>query len=102
MTVIPPCEGLPPCVKVALFDDRLAVLYDRSCKCASLFDLSLPLYCSMSGPLSSQSEAMGHPGTIMPRLRRGTEVIHVDTDDPAEAQAAFERGSEYVRTGVLE
>ncbi len=32
----------------------------------------------------------------------GLEIVDLLTDDPDEAQAAFDKGAEYVRTGVLE
>lgn len=97
-----PREALPPCVKVNLFDGRLAVLYNRSCKCGELFDPTLPRYCSMAGPISGYREAPGHPGCKMPRIMAGTEALHLDTDDLDSAQVIFERGAEWVRTGELD
>ncbi len=98
----PPREGLPPCVKVGLYADRVVVLYDRSCECGQLFDPALPRYCSMAGPVSSYSDSRGHPDHRVPHIMFGTEALHLDTDDEAEAAAAYERGERYVRTGVLD
>ncbi len=94
-----PREGLPPCVKVVLFDDRLAVLYDRSCSCGQFFDDTPERYCCTAAPHTGYQEATGHPDCMMPS--RGPWLLHLDTDDLDEAQAAFERGREYVRTGKL-
>jgi hypothetical protein len=50
------------------------------------------------GPRHGQKTWHGLPV----RIRKSDSQTIYAGDDPDEAQAAFERGSEYVRTGVLE
>ncbi len=92
-----PAEGLPPCIR------RLAILEGNQ---ACWHDMA---QCPQPIPTAAQ-----HVITAGRRdgLRNGNdctngavEMIAVPgflvegTDDPAEAQAAFERGAEWVRTG---
>ena len=42
-----------------------------------------------------------HPGCEAPEGTASPNVITLWTDDPAEAQAAFDRGAEWVRTGKM-
>jgi hypothetical protein len=42
-----------------------------------------------------------HPEFQAPSAWGPSRAFHLDTDDPDEAAAAFERGREYVRTGQL-
>ena len=85
-----PAEGLPPCVNVAVFDGRLAT-WHKPCKTGNFHNVIV-------GPFLEYSESPDHPGF---RTLIGTYplVIDLKTDDPAEAQAAFEHGAEWVRTG---
>jgi hypothetical protein len=99
-----PREGLPPCVSAVVFESRAAFLWDGNCECAGSF--SAPLrFCAAAGYVSGKREAPGHAGTMMPIIPEGDwpwHRAHLDTDDPDEAQAAFERGAEWVRTGEME
>lgn len=89
-----PREGLPPCLKgVAVFGERQATWHDAD-------------ICP-DGPHQGHHVCWGIVGEerygddIHPPLR----VLLTDsgecsgTDDPIEAQVAFERGAEWVRTG---
>ncbi len=100
MTVIPPREGLPPCQSLAQFDGRVASFVDTS-KCDDDHNLVTRFFlvAGIDGddkPTEPHSEYLAGHGCL------ASCVLRLETDDPAEAQAAFERGSEYVRTGVLD
>jgi hypothetical protein len=93
-----PREGLPPCQKFATFENRVASLLDKAVGCDGnhTFDTRFWVLAGMDGGTGSPKV---HPG-----YRAGSKIIHgavivLSTDDPDEAQAAFERGAEWVRTG---
>jgi hypothetical protein len=88
-------EGLPPCFKgFAEFEGRRASLHQKS-------------LCTFS--CTQEGEFLVAPGRIMGRIEghphsnwlTGNLGGVLLTDDPAEAQAAFERGAEWVRTGEM-
>ncbi len=83
-------EGLPPCARIVLYDDRLAVWHSP---CGTRNG-----HIVTAGPFLEYADSRDHPGF---KTAIGTYPLTVDlvTDDPTEAQAAFERGAEWVRTG---
>ena len=91
-----PREGLPPClVGFAEFEGRRASMHQRSlCTFSSTQGAN---FLVTSGRILGRIE--GHPHS---NWLTGNFSGVVDTDDPDEAQAAFDKGAEYVRTGVLE
>lgn len=101
----PPREGLPPCWRgVARFDDREATWHDEE-RCeyghgelnvvlAGAFKDYIKGFFYRSGDCSGGLIADGYPKYPIP--------IHIRTNDPAEAEAAFKRGEYFVRTGELE
>jgi hypothetical protein len=98
MTVAPPREGLPPCIRQAVCDERVATLYDARCECSKGFSV-ITRYCVVAGPLSRYSEAASHPNTRLARVC--DTVLHFDTDSASEAEAAWARAEQWVRTGEL-
>lgn len=95
----PPREGLPPCVlSVTEFDERGAALSDGR-KCGHPGGLYVELYTVRPG----LGAATVHPGFEMLGAFLGCLYGHGDADDTDEAaaEAAYARGCEWVRTGVL-
>jgi hypothetical protein len=84
-----PREGLPPNTRIECFDGRIVTMH---WDCPHL----RKLYLVGWGNVDRWEEDPYHGGAKGPR---GTPIGRLRTDDPAEAQAAFERGAEYVRTG---
>ncbi len=93
-----PREGLPPClVRAARFDGRIAwwATIGR-CECVGA-DPNPPAHRVLHGqhgptPKDGRDKWLCRDWFIVGKLP-------FMTDDPAEAQAAFERGAEWVRTG---
>lgn len=94
-----PAEGLPPCMKrVAIFEGRQATWHHRSiCSIPEIQRKPIAHYVLYGQTLPVAAKTTPMLKTICP----GTEV-QIETDDPVLAQAAFDKGAEYVRTGVLE
>jgi hypothetical protein len=88
-----PREGLPPClVGFAEFEGRRASMHQKS---LCTFSCNQPAdFLSTSGRILERIEDHPHSNWLTGNLR-GV----VNTDDPAEAQAAYERGAEWVLTG---
>ncbi len=92
-----PAEGLPPCVnRIVIFEGRQATWHLRD---------------SCPDPLVHSGKywvCVGHrSGNSIPyhdvditRIQI-PPFVNMGTDDPDEAQAAFERGAEWVRTGEM-
>lgn len=94
----PAREGLPPCVSMVTFDGRQTTLRDSSlCDEAHNGKRFYMKAGVIGGPRKSPLRT--HPDIV--GILQTNGLIHLQTDDPGEAQAAFERGAEYVRTGVL-
>ncbi len=88
------CEGLPPCIiRAARLEGRVAWWAEANrCQCWHLDaqkDVAFGVLISPSSKVLCGNWAISARGGLR-------------TDDPAEAQAAFERGAEWVRTGMLE
>ena len=87
-----PREGLPPCIRIAIFDGRLAVEH-HACNSDNRSFIKRsspyvwgdsPIHVGFKGPFGNPFEDLDLP------------------DDPAEAEAAWERAERWVRTGVLD
>ncbi len=85
-----PHEGLPPCVSAVVFDGRCVVLH-KPCEAG-------PEFVVRAGPFGMWADSTVHPG-FQGTFGSPARVLNLFTDDPTEAQAAFERGAEWVRTG---
>ena len=96
-----PREGLPPCIKrFALFENRLAVLEDDAI-CGHSRSRGRFLVSAGQADLSrSEPGSSRHPE--WKRWRITHSVMDLETDDPAEAAAAWQRAERWVRTGVLD
>ena len=93
-----PREGLPPCqTHCVMFEERLAAAYDFAL-CGEHGLVSR--YAVSAGVIQSRGEDSTHAGRAGGTYK-GTPLIYLLTDDPDEAQAAFDKGAEYVRTGVM-
>ena len=96
-----PREGLPPCFQMAVYEDRRLIMH-LNCPTHTNPDSR---YAHLAvGPLTRWDFGCKHAGMSFPYpLGTGDESnIVTYADDPDEAQAAFDKGAEYVRTGVLE
>ena len=90
-----PAEGLPPCwLGRATLENRTATLHavDRCSFLSSLPPRVGNFRVSVGYVANSKDD---HPFASW--VKRVAPLL--DTDDPAEAEAAFERGAEWVRTG---
>ena len=92
-----PQEGLPPCFKgQAIFDGRYVQWVSQGV-CGGHGN-TVKEHCVNIGEIHSWGNDINHPEFRRPQVR-WIDGCHVDTNDPDEAQAAFERGAEWVRTG---
>ena len=91
-----PAEGLPPCVSLVRLDNRMAALVDYAvCKHVNSFRFS-----AMASYVNDEERlpnGFWHPE--FPPWQARDVAMDILTDDPAEAQAAFERGAKWARTG---
>ncbi len=96
-----PREGLPPCVSAAVFEGRRVFMRDnRECK-HEWKGRQEQIAVAVDTFIEWGPDWMHHDGTQSPS-GHGPSLLELFTDDPDEAQAAFDKGAEYVRTGVLE
>ena len=92
-----PREGLPPCTKLALCDGRMSALIDQA---VCNHDWGGGRYRVQRGITNGSWDSHpDHPEVSLPDAECVGGLL--DTDDPDEAQAAFERGAEWVRTGEM-
>lgn len=97
-TFDPPREGLPPCLSLAIFDGRGASLRDSAACDAD--HSGAPRFWITGGRVKPCDCPTGH--RIHPEVKWhyfGGSIGTVNTDDPAEAEAAWERAERWVRTG---
>ena len=96
-----PREGLPPCLSVVMFDGRGASMR-ASDNCAGehgggrfwvASGRIIPCDCPAGVHAGTHSEITWHYARPY-----GPDT---ETNDPDEAQAAFDKGAEWVRTGVM-
>ena len=82
---------------MAVLGDRLAILLDTRVDCGGQhWGRRLETAAGIAGEYVQWD---CHPEMQVQRMSR--EVVNVITDDPDEAQAAFDKGAEWVRTGVM-
>ena len=93
-----PAEGLPPCVSLVVFEGRRAWMVDADVCGHPHIEHRFVIVADTL--ICWDTTWAYHPGILTPQ---GTleGPLFVRTDDPAEAQAAFERGAEWVRTGMM-
>ncbi len=93
-----PREGLPPCVTGSvIFDGRAAAISDTAiCGDHPLLPKRFYVTAGLDGGVTANR---AHPGYSDCYI--DSQFIDLVTDDPDEAQAAFDKGAEYVRTGKL-
>jgi hypothetical protein len=95
----PPREGLPPCVtKSVSFDGRFAA-FQEPCDICGARDRREWMVSAY--PVERMVESLRHRGYWYPGGFEKGMTVDVITDDPAEAEAAWERAEEWVRTGEL-
>lgn len=99
-----PREGLPPCLKMARLDNRFASVVDKS-KCGQEhFGGTWRFWVAAGKDPKPDTDfcyeiLAQHPNWPKELLTVMTSLFAFTTNDPDEAQAAFERGAEWVRTG---
>lgn len=107
-----PAEGLPPCIKGLATSDARVAVWTVPCWHAEFWAEMVQSFGSSAKAMAGipQAEHLVRQGQ-----RRGKKLWHglpiglrqsdaqtaYAGDDPDEAQAAFERGAEYVRTGEM-
>ena len=100
LAVSEPREGLPPCLSFAMHDGRGFSVRDRKA-CDGAHVGSSRFYIT-GGAVTPCGCTEGH--RVHPEVKwhyAGPAIFDLSTDDPDEAQAAFDKGAEYVRTGVM-
>ncbi len=96
----PTREGLPPCQSVAALGDRRASLVD-SAVCGREHSFQEDFHWRFFVLAGNKAELCEEKMHGYRTFWVSNLVMDLVTDDPAEAQAAFARGAEWVRTGVL-
>ena len=91
----PAREGVPPCVRMTLFDDRVATLADRN-QCGHGW--SRRYFINAGVILVRERQGKSHP-EFLDYSR--DPVFQMVTDDEAEAEAAYGRAQEWVLHEVL-
>ena len=96
----PPREGLPPCVKLSRLDNRYASLRNSSlCDGHHKGQLRFWVMGGDVGAPATRDEA--HPDLSWSWHVGVYCGVFLETDDPAEAEAAYGRAQRYVLTGEL-
>ena len=99
----PPREGLPPCGSRATFDGRQASLNDLTA-CPDRYAhgpaISGNDFYVIAGFAKGEKRNV-HGETFISANFIYHDVISLITDDRSEAEAAYARGCEWVRTGEL-
>ncbi len=95
-------EGLPLCLKLATFENRFAVLHDSSEGCLECSHRFTAAAAPLDGwgPRVAVDSGVHKAVNVPIPYTLHSWVVRCHTDDPTEAQAAFERGAEWVRTGL--
>lgn len=99
MSEAEPREGLPPCMRVALMDDRIVGYTEARSDCGGKHPIS-GLYAVSAG--FSTGPRIPHPSHPEVLAWTGRQIFTIRTDDPAKAEAAYEKGKSWVWTGELE
>ncbi len=90
----PPREGLPPCLRFAIFEDRVACLGEPCARCGR------EGWVVQRGGLGQRRAFHNHEGTFSFASKGSRNQL--DFSNRAEAAAAWERAERWVRTGVLD
>ena len=93
-----PREGLPPCVTIAVFDGRMATKVDAAAPCP--YEHYPQRFAIGAGTVLGRSSDANNSHRF--QTWDTTPVLIVLTDDPAEAEAAWERAERWVLTGELD
>jgi len=100
-----PREGLPPCWRrVTQFDGRSVTWHDEGLCLDGDVGLRWTHVVCATDSVERISGFFDAPGNCSGGVLSdgwGLPVLDEATDDPDEAQAAFDKGAEYVRTGVM-
>ncbi len=96
-----PGEGPPPCQRFVLFDGRVASHIDTSL-CDEDHKDKFRFFVIAGMGDGDERDDMPHDDCPVGRGAIRNPVVRLSTDDPAEAEAAFERGERWVRTGELD
>lgn len=91
-------SGLPKCIRLAVLDDRTAHFIDKDA-CGQKHWWQTRFRVG-AGPVVEYREYSGH-GCKVPGLPAALAVVHLKTDDPTEAEAAWVKAEHFVRTGEL-
>ena len=109
-SVTSPREGLPPCIKGLALSDERAAVWTVPCWHGEFWAEMVQEYGSLSAVILPYTEHLVRSGPrygkkswhgLPVHLRSSDARTTYAGDDPDEAAAAFERGREYVLTGVL-
>ena len=95
-----PGEGLPPCIRrLTIIDDRQACWHDMAvCPRPVPDKYRCVITAGHRGPVKAEDDCTN--GAV--RMLWPPCGLLEATDDPAEAEAAWERAERWVRTGVLD
>ena len=98
-----PSERMPPCLRLAVFEGRAITFYDEmGCKHEDPASMPVRYEVRMGRPDRWRLWAHeDHREVTVPEWWASSLIMNLRTDDPDEAQAAFDKGAEYVRTGVV-
>ena len=96
-----PGEGPPPCQRFVLFDGRVASHIDTSL-CDEDHKDEYRFYVIAGMDDGDMRDGMPHDDCPVGRGALRTLVVRLSTDDPAAAEAAWERAERWVRTGMLD
>ena len=100
MEMSEPREGLPPCKSLARFDGRRASMIDTAlCDGSHYFHKETGKRLFIVIGIEGATSELDPHGFLEHWFN--SWVLQLLTDDPDEAQAAFDKGAEYVRTGVM-
>ena len=95
-----PREGLPPCMGVVRLDNRYATMRDMAL-CDGKHTGGTRFWVIAGELMPPHSLSSIHPEFSAPWHLTIQAIMSLPTNDPDKAQAAFDKGAEYVRTGVM-
>ena len=97
-----PREGLPLCVRLVVFEGRAVGLHDRKAGCDCVGYADSFRFALVASRVEGMADCDVTPERAIPLWCLGDPALKLGTDDPAEAEAADERGERWVRTGELD
>ena len=92
---------MPPCTRLVFFEERAAVIHDRNENCPCGFPPEDHRFGIFASRVKNMTQQEMPPSTTIPLWCVGDAAVEMGTDDPDEAQAAFAKGAEWVRTGEM-